>query len=280
MIRGSERSQPMIIVFKYVGAVALFLMTYWTVLYFAQRRLMFPAPTGFLSRGPPADARQVWLPGAAGATEAWWLPPRSGSDRAPPVLLFGHGNGEVIDYWPDAFDEPREWGVAIMLVEYPGYGRSPGRSTQAGIGDAFRAAYDWAVGEGGADPRRVVGYGRSLGGGPVAQLSRERPLAAMILESTFTTTRAFARRFGAPPFLVRDPFDNLAAVRAYSGSLLVIHGTRDDVIPIEQGRALAEAGGVTLSELPCGHNDCPQSWLRIRQLLVGADVLPPAPAPS
>ena len=187
--------------------------------------------------------------------------------------MFGHGNGELIDYWPDAFDEPRRWGVAVLLVEYPGYGRSAGSPSEATIAATFRGAYDWAIERGGVDPDRIVGYGRSLGGAAVAGLSRERRLAALILESSFTSTRPFARRFGAPGFLVRDPFDNVAAVEAFEGPLLVIHGAHDEIIPTDHGRTLARVGGVVLHELPCGHNDCPRSWPLIKQFLVNARIV-------
>ncbi len=251
---------------------------WWTLLFFAQRTLMYPAPTLAGAPPRPSDARQVWLPGRGGDTEAWFLPPLIGVDSAAPLLLFGHGNGEVIDYWPDAFDEPRRWGMAVLLVEYPGYGRSAGRPSQRTIGEAFLAAYQWATAEAGVDASRIVGYGRSLGGGAVGLLSLGRPLAAMIFESAFSSARPFARGFGAPGFLVRDPFDNVAAVRAFDGPVLVIHGTDDDIIPVAHGRTLARAADVPLHELPCAHNDCPRSWPLIRDFLVEHGMLPAAPS--
>lgn len=234
------------------------LLSYWAVLFLVQRRLLFPAPpvTGGV---PPADARQIWLPGLEGDTEAWFLP-ATRSAGPTPLIVFGHGNGEVIDYWPDEFTEPREWGFAVLLVEYPGYGRSPGRPSEASIRRAFLAAYDWASAQPEIDTARIVGYGRSLGGGAVALLSRERALAALILESTFTSTRPFARGFGAPSFLVRDPFDNEEAVRTFDRPLLIIHGERDEVIPTVHGRTLADVADVPIHLLPCGHNDCPRPW--------------------
>ncbi len=237
---------------------------------------MFPAPVTFsTSADLPKDVQQVWLESTAGRTEAWLLPPLTVAESPPAMLMFAHGNGELIDYWADVFDEPRRWGLAVLLIEYPGYGRSAGSPSEATIGAAFRAAYDWAIGHGGMDPDRIVGYGRSLGGGAVAGLSRERSLAAMILESSFTSTRPFANRFGAPGFLVRDPFDNVTSVKAFKGPLLVIHGAYDEIIPVDHGRTLAGAGGVELHELACGHNDCPQSWPLIREFLVKAQIVSP-----
>lgn len=261
------------VLLKYAGALVLFVAAYWTVLFLMQRGVMFPAPVTFGTGAPPKDARQVWLDSAAGRTEAWLLSPVTPAESPPALLMFAHGNAELIDDWSDAFDEPRRWGMAVLLVEYPGYGRSAGSPSEGTIGTSFRAAYDWAIERGGVDPDRIVGYGRSVGGGAVAGLSRDRRLAAMILESSFTSTRPFARRFGVPGFLVRDPFDNVAAVEAFEGRLLVIHGANDVIIPTHHGRALARVGGVVLHELPCGHNDCPRSWPRIKQFLVDAQIV-------
>ncbi len=176
------------------------------------------------------------------------------------MLVFAHGNGELIDHWADAFEPARERGASVLLVEYPGYGRSEGDPSQASIGEAMRAAYDWALARG-AGAGGIVGWGRSLGGGALCGLARERTLAALVLESTFTSTRSMAARLGVPGFLVRDPFDNLSLVREFRGPLLLLHGERDEVIPARHADALsAAAPAAKLVWMPCGHNDCPRPW--------------------
>lgn len=264
----------MTVALKFGGMILGFLFVYWTVLFLAQRRLMFPAPIAFGAGEPPIGGERIWLDTPDGATEAWWLPPLGAVEPPFAMLIFGHGNGELIDHWPSEFVEPRDWGMAVLLVEYPGYGRSAGRPSQETIGDSFRTAYDWAVASPVVDPERIVGYGRSLGAAAVVDLSRHRRLTALILESAFTSTRPFARRLGAPGFLVRDVFDNLTVVERFDGPLLVIHGAEDEIIPVEHGKALALAAGVPLHELRCGHNDCPRSWRLISQFLMHSGVLP------
>jgi fermentation-respiration switch protein FrsA (DUF1100 family) len=174
----------------------------------------------------------------------------------------------LIDLWPAAFAEPRQWGVAVLLVEYPGYGRSSGHPSEATITEGMLAAYDWARAQAGIDPNRIVAYGRSVGGGAACRLAARRPVAALLLASTFTSVHAFARGFGAPAFLVRDPFDNLAFVRKYRGPLLLLHGDRDTLIPTRHSQILAGAAPqAELHLLPCGHNDCPPAWPLIRVFL-------------
>lgn len=264
-----------LLVLVLIGAAVL--AGYWLLLFLVQRSLLFPAPAAVGAPARPADAEQVWLAAADGATEAWFLPATSPAAAPRPLLVFTHGNGELIDFWPEAFDEPRGWGVAILLVEFPGYGRSAGRASEKTITAAVVAAYDWARARPDVDPGRIVAYGRSVGGGAACQLAARRPVSALVLESTFTSVRAFARGFGAPGFLVRDPFDNLAVVREWRGPLLLLHGSRDDIIAPAHGQALAAAAPqAELHLLPCGHNDCPRQWPLVRAFLERHRLLPAA----
>jgi fermentation-respiration switch protein FrsA (DUF1100 family) len=250
-----------------LGAPAL-LGVYWLLLFWVQRSLLFPRPPAVTGPTRPSDAEQVWLAVSGGRVEAWLLPPTRPVAGAAPLLIYTHGNGELIDYWPAAFSAPRASGVAVLLLEYPGYGRSTGSPSESTIREAMVAAYDFALARPELDRRRFIAYGRSLGGGAACLLARERPLAAVVLESTFTSVRAMAPRFAAPGFLVRDPFDNLAEVSRYEGPLLVIHGARDDVIPPEHGKALAAAARrAKLLLLPHGHNDGSTPWPEILQFL-------------
>jgi len=247
----------------YVGAVALF-----------QRRLLFPRP-GVLGAPPrPRDALQVWLPTAAGQVEAWYLAPSGGAPGPAPAIVFFHGNGELIDFLPEDFVEPRRWGVGVLLVEFPGYGRSSGSPSQEAITGVVRAAHDWARTQGMIDARRIVAYGRSLGGAAAAILAAERSTAALVLQSTFTSVRAFAHDFWVPEFVVLDPFDTASLLPAYEGPVLVMHGNGDAIVPLRHGEALARAAAhAELLVLSCGHNDCEVPWSRVRRFLVEASVI-------
>jgi len=219
------------------------------------------------------------LPLSEGRVEAWYLPPLERTGPGPaPALIFAHGNGEIIDYWLGSLDGFRRLGMALMLVEYPGYGRSEGTPSESSITEAMVAAYDALTARPDVDPQRVVAYGQSLGGGATCALTRERPVAALIVQSTFTSLRVFARRYLMPAFLVRDTFDNLEAIRAYRGPVLVIHGRRDDLIPSEQGVALAKVAGKGLLRIyDCGHwcwyPDTLPFWADAKQFLVSNGIV-------
>lgn len=237
-------------------AVAAICSFFAAAVWLIQRSVLFPRPPNFTrpDRGP---AEPVAL--ADGA--AFFLPSSPRVAPRAPLIIFLHGNAETADDWVDQFPEPRGRGWSVLLVEYPGYGGTAGAPSEEGLVKSALAAFDWAARDPRIDPRRIVAYGRSVGTGPASQLAAARPVAGLVLESGFTSVRPLAARFLVPGFLVRDPFDNLAALRSYRGPLFVIHGTNDRVIPVAHGRSLAAAvPGATLLEHPCGHNDCPGPW--------------------
>jgi pimeloyl-ACP methyl ester carboxylesterase len=236
-----------------------------------QRQALYPAPApaarSAFDRTPGAE--RIWLEPPGARVEAWYLPPLVGAIGPAPLVVFTHGNAELIDDWPDAFEPLRRWGAAVLLVEYPGYGRSSGSPSEVSIAATMTRAFDQMSQREEIDPARIIAYGRSLGGGAACALARERKVAALVLESTFTSVRSLARGFGIPGFLVRDPFDNVGVLRAYSGPVLIVHGERDEIIPaIHAAELHAAAPGSRLALAPCGHNDCQRPWPLLREFLL------------
>jgi uncharacterized protein len=93
-------------------------------------------------------------------------------------------------------------------------------------------------------------------------------VAALVLESTFTSLRPFFRPFGIIGPLVLDPYDSVEAVKEFQGPTLVLHGEHDEIIPVWHGRELAaRARNAELHLLDCGHNDCPRPWPLLRAFL-------------
>jgi uncharacterized protein len=228
------------------------------LLFFGQRELLYPGQHRHPAQDPAGSVpglQVYWTPTSAGRIEAWYLPPLAHPVDGPaPALIFAHGNGEIIDDWINVLTGFRQRGIGVMLVEYPGYGRSDGSPSEDSITTAMVAAYDVLAKRPDIDPRRIVAYGQSLGGGAACAWTRQRSIAALILQSTFTSVRTFAKHYLMPEFLVRDPFDNLETLRGYPGPVLIIHGQHDELIPFEQGVALAqEAAHSTLRLYDCGH---------------------------
>lgn len=239
---------------------------YLALLFVVQRSVLFPMPTQ-VPAGPPPGTEELRVKHDGGEAYALYLAPFGGSGPAP-LLMFMHGNGELADYWSEEFDVPRRWGMAVLLVEYPGYGRASGSPSEKSITDSALALYDWAARDSRIDRNKIVAYGRSLGGGAAVRLAINRPVAGMILESTFTSVADFAARFMAPALLIRDPFNSRESLAKYRGPLLVLHGRHDTIVPFAHGEELAGlVPGARFVELSCGHNDCPRDWEALRRFL-------------
>lgn len=249
---------------KFVLWILLFYVVYCGFIFLIQRQILFPR---YLIETPSSDeslssTEKIWINTASGKTEAWFLPPESmNSEKPVPVAIFAHGNGELIDFWPNELKRFNRLGIGVLLVEYPGYGRSEGMPSQKSIAVIFTKAYDFLIARKDINPAKIILFGRSLGGGAVCTLAEERPSAALILMSTFTSMRSLAKKYFVPGFLVLDPFDNLAVVRNYSKPVLLIHGRFDEVIPYSHGirlyKAVPHAEMITYES---GHNDCPPDW--------------------
>jgi pimeloyl-ACP methyl ester carboxylesterase len=249
--------------FKLIGGAFLIYAAYCALLFVMQRQVIFPCymiPTPAVPDLKAMGIEPLWLETSFGKVEAWYLPPVS-AGKPSAAVIFAHGNGELIDYWPNELRRLPSMGVGLLLVEYPGYGRSAGTPSQDSISETFTLAYDLLTARPEIDPSRIILLGRSLGGGAICDLALKRPSAALILMSAFKSVSAFAVRYLAPSFLIRDPFDNLSAVRQYKGPVLVIHGNFDEVVPFSHGQALhAAAQNGKMIVYQAGHNDCPPDW--------------------
>jgi fermentation-respiration switch protein FrsA (DUF1100 family) len=267
-----------------IGAVVVYAF-YCGALFLLQRQMLYPrylmGASGH-SGSVPKGVEPLRIGTPEGTIEAWYLPPVGGGTPAP-AMIFAHGNAETIDGLVPEFRPIAALGMGVLLVEYPGYGRSKGSPSQASITAAMVAAYDHLAARPEVDPSRIVLYGRSLGGGAACVLAARRPSAGLILISTFTSVRSFARRYGVPGVLVRDPFDNLAVIRSYRRPILIIHGLHDEVISYSHAKNLYRAApDGQLITYECGHNDCPpdpHQFVRDLQFfLVETGVLSKAPA--
>lgn len=222
---------------------------------------------------------KIWITTPNGRIETWFLSPTlNRSGMSTPAVIFAHGNAEIIDLCPEELQPLTRMGVAVLLVEYPGYGRSEGTPSQKSIRDVFERAYDMLVTRKDVDPHRIILFGRSVGGGAVCTLAAQRQSAALILQSSFTSIQSFASKYFVPWFLVRDPFDNLSVVKNYGKPILILHGKYDEIIPISHGVSLYKAarkGKIVVYE--CGHNDLPPDqnvyWYHIEKFLKASDIL-------
>ena len=202
----------------------------------------------------PSFVERVWIDTDAGRTEGWFVASRS--VRPMPCVVFFHGNAELIDHNLSLAEAYRDRGYSTLLVEYRGYGRSGGAPSQKAIvADALKFV-DWAREKAGVDPAKIVLHGRSLGSGVAAQVAAETSPAALILESPFVSVASFAKSYGAPAFMLKNPYRTDKVLPTLSCPILILHSRHDEIIPFSHGEKLkALVPSARLVEMTGGHND-------------------------
>jgi uncharacterized protein len=161
--------------------------------------------------------------------------------KSDPALILGFGGNawnaqDVAEYLHELF--PDEDVVAFHYRGYPPSSGSP--SSEALIADAPRI-YDLVVQR--LQPKRVVAVGFSIGSGVAASLAATRRIDGLILVTAFDSLKAVAQSMF--PWLPIGRFfeheiDAAAALREVNAPVAIITAERDEIVPAERSKALAE----------------------------------------
>jgi pimeloyl-ACP methyl ester carboxylesterase len=171
----------------------------------------------------------------------WWIP--AGRQPATAHVLLCPGNaGNIGDRVLHA-KLLTAAGLDVFLFDYRGYGKSEGSPDEEGTYRDARAARDALLRQAGVDGGRVVYLGESIGGALALALAVEAPPLGLVLQSAFTSVRDMGRLHYPfiPPALVPDAYPNLRRIEQLRSPVLVIHGERDEIVPVAHGRVLFEA---------------------------------------
>ncbi|NBH03632.1 alpha/beta hydrolase, partial [Amycolatopsis sp. SID8362] len=152
-----------------------------------------------------------------------------------------------------------EAGLAVLLLDYRGYGGNPGDPSEAGLALDVRAAHRFLVEERRVRPERLLYFGESLGCAVVTELATAYPPAGLLLRSPFTDLAAVgAEVYPYLPvrLLLRDRFPVEERVVRVRVPTAVVLGGADSIVPPSQSRAVAVAASARLVEIPgADHND-------------------------
>jgi len=212
------------------------------VLVLLEDHLVYRAMPASVSWADPGKLKveDVELRSADGTLiHAWWCP-RPGSRGA---VLFCHGQTGNLSHRAGLIERLQRFG-SVLIFDYPGFGRSGGKPTEAGCYAAGDAAYDWLVEERKIVPRDILLVGKSLGGGIATDLATRRPHRALVLCMTFTDLPAVTQHlfpFVPARLVMHTHFDNLSKIDRCRAPVFITHGTADWKIPLEQSRRLFEA---------------------------------------
>lgn len=194
---------------------------------------------------------------------AWWSKAKNWRPEQGAVL-FCHGNGGNLSYRGRVLEHwTKEMGMAVLIFDYPGYGRSSGEPSEDGCYAAGDAAYDWLRQTAKVPAESIILYGGSLGGGIATDLAARLPHRALILVATFTSFPDMAQtRFPWLPgrWFVHNRYDNIGKLASCRGPVFVAHSPQDSLIPFWHGEHLYAAAPEPKRFFPMPnyhHNDLP-----------------------
>ncbi len=207
-----------------------------------ENRLVYhPRPTDpKQTTPPPAPLEDVELRTADGVViHARWCP----RPEAKGVLLYCHGNAANLEYHARVtHDFATALDRSVLIFDYPGFGRSEGKPSEAGCYASAEAAYDWLTRVQKVPPERIVVCGESLGGGVAVDLASRRPHEALVLIRTFTSLPDVAKQkvvFASSVMFNR--FDSLKKIPSCRSPVLIAQADQDKLMPFAQGEQLRDA---------------------------------------
>ncbi|MCU7846514.1 MAG: alpha/beta hydrolase [Candidatus Thiodiazotropha sp. (ex Lucinoma kastoroae)] len=169
--------------------------------------------------------------------DGWFIPLKN--PRA--TLLFFHGNAGNISHRLTSLKLFHKLGLAVLIIDYRGYGRSEGTPSEQGIYRDAESAWRYLTVTRNVPASDIILFGRSFGGAVAAYLATKHSSMGMVLESTFTSIPDMAaERYPWLParWLARYHYNTRERLVGVNGRLMVIHSRHDEIIPFAHGRTL------------------------------------------
>jgi dipeptidyl aminopeptidase/acylaminoacyl peptidase len=191
----------------------------------SKREVLKPYSSGHRTRPIVVRAKD-------GTRLSGWLmtPPVAGPH--PGVVYFGGRSEEVS--WV-ARDAGKLFpGMAVLAVNYRGYGDSHGDPAEEHFVEDGRMLFDWLSERHHVDPKRVAVVGRSLGSGVAVQVALERDANSVVLITPYDSILAIAKRkFKTLPveYVLKHKFESVKYASQIKAPTYVLRAAVDDIVP-------------------------------------------------
>lgn len=224
----------------YIGALLVLLA--------AEDRLLFQGPTIARQWYPPADylrvSEQTFRTADGDEIHAWFSAPEGWQPQRGAILI-SHGNGNNLSSMSELALRWRETlGRAVLLYDYPGYGKSSGHPSEAGCYAAGEAALQWLLEDQRVPVRDVILVGESMGGAIAVELATRHPVRLLVTHGAFTSFPNMAQTrvpWYPARYLVHNQMNNEAKIARAQCPVFIAHGTADRTVPYREGERLFAA---------------------------------------
>jgi esterase/lipase len=152
------------------------------------------------------------------------------------LVVYYHGNAECLSLCEKYVAYMAKYMKAdIVVPEYDGYYTDCVQCSERDCYELAKAVDEWISFQG-YEKADVTVIGYSIGTGTATFMASELDYPKLTLVCPFTSIKDVAiHHHGVMGNFIRQRFDNLSKIKQYTGSLIVIHGEKDDKIPISHG---------------------------------------------
>ncbi len=176
------------------------------------------------------------------------------------VILYFHGNAGNLSRWGEVVQDLVRLNYDLVVMDYRTYGKSKGKLSEKTLLEDAQAFYEYLTKT--YPEEDIILYGRSLGTAMASYVASQNKVSLLILETPFYSMLDVAQeRFPILPVetLIKYPFRNYEFLRKTTSRIIILHGTRDKVVPISSSLKLMkslEGKAVDFIEIEGGsHND-------------------------
>ncbi len=238
-------------IYSILAILLLMLLPGCGSLFFYPGKQLYDNPSA--RRFSPED---VYFKTPDGLTLHGWFFQTTKPDAGATILVL-HGNAENLSTHVNSVLWLVPEGFNLFIFDYRGYGKSQGSPGIKGVHVDAEAALKALLSMPRVEKERIIVLGQSIGGAigvyTVANTSYKERIAALVIDSAFSSYRRIAREklsqfvmtwpFQYPlSFLFTDDYSPVKWIKQVSPvPLLIIHGEQDPVVPIHHGQILYDA---------------------------------------
>jgi len=172
-----------------------------------------------------------------------WVAP---STKTEPTILYFPGNAGNLATRTKRFSHFLDMGYGVVALGYRGSSGSSGSPSEDTLSADALLVFDAMSGLIGSPVGPVILYGESLGTAVAAKTAAARNAHAIVLEAPFTSIPDLAKTQYPDIDLSKtltQIWDTASRIGAVEEPLLILHGTNDDLVPFEQGKAVYRLAG-------------------------------------